>query len=109
MADASAQVETLGSAQGVEDVPCLVRRDPRVAVARHQEDGLAHVRGAGMLIGLEFADAASCVRAASRAFAEGLILNWTLHRDTVIRLAPPLVLSDEEAADAIERLARALG
>jgi len=71
--------------------------------------GLAHVRGAGMLIGLEFADAASCARAASRAFAEGLILNWTLHRDTVIRLAPPLVLSDEEAADAIERLARALG
>jgi len=71
--------------------------------------GLAGVRGAGMLIGLEFADAASCARAAARAFAEGLILNWTLHRDTVIRLAPPLVLRSGEAADAVERLARALG
>ncbi|HWP64859.1 MAG TPA: aminotransferase class III-fold pyridoxal phosphate-dependent enzyme, partial [Candidatus Limnocylindria bacterium] len=67
------------------------------------------VRGAGMLIGLEFADAARCARAAARAFAEGLIVNWTLHRDTVIRLAPPLVLTDDEAADAVARLARALG
>jgi acetylornithine/succinyldiaminopimelate/putrescine aminotransferase len=71
--------------------------------------GLAHVRGAGMLIGLEFADAASCARAASRAFAEGLILNWTLHRDTVVRLAPPLVLSDAEADRALADIAAALG
>ena len=61
-----------------------------------------------MLIGLEFADAAACASAAERALAQRLILNWTLHRDTVIRLAPPLVLTDAEADDATARLGAAL-
>jgi len=71
--------------------------------------GLAEVRGVGMLIGLEFDDAAACARAAQRAFTQRLVLNWTLHRDTVIRLAPPLVLSESEADDAVARLGAALG
>jgi len=71
--------------------------------------GLVEVRGLGMLLGLEFADAASCARLAERARARGLILNWTLHRDTVVRLAPPLVLSDDEVGRALEAIAGALG
>jgi acetylornithine/succinyldiaminopimelate/putrescine aminotransferase len=71
--------------------------------------GLASVRGLGMLIGLEFDQPAACARAAERAFAQRLILNWTLHCDTVIRLAPPLVLTDAEAADALARFSNALG
>jgi acetylornithine/N-succinyldiaminopimelate aminotransferase len=71
--------------------------------------GLAEVRGLGLLLGLEFADAASCARFARRAREQRLILNWTLHRDTVVRLAPPLVLSDDEAAIAVARIATALG
>jgi acetylornithine/succinyldiaminopimelate/putrescine aminotransferase len=70
--------------------------------------GLAAVRGLGLLIGLQFDDAAACARAALRAFEERLIVNWTLHRDTVIRLAPPLVLTDAEMDDAVARLDRAL-
>jgi acetylornithine/succinyldiaminopimelate/putrescine aminotransferase len=71
--------------------------------------GLIGARGLGMLIGLEFAEPASCARFARRAWEQGLILNWTLHRDTVVRLAPPLVLTDDKADDAIVRLAAALG
>lgn len=71
--------------------------------------GLVGARGRGMLIGLEFAEPASCARFARRAWEQGLILNWTLHRDTVVRLAPPLVLTDGEAGDAIARLSAALG
>jgi acetylornithine/succinyldiaminopimelate/putrescine aminotransferase len=77
----------------------------RVLVGR---GGLRAVRGLGMLIGLDFEDAGACARAARRAFDERLILNWTLHRDTVIRLAPPLVLGDDEMDDAVTRLSRAL-
>jgi acetylornithine/succinyldiaminopimelate/putrescine aminotransferase len=71
--------------------------------------GLVEVRGLGLLLGLEFADAASCARFAARAREQRLILNWTLHRDTVVRLAPPLVLTDDEAAQAVARIATALG
>ena len=42
------------------------------------------------------------------AWQRGLILNWTLHRDTVVRLAPPLVLSDAEAERALAAIAAAL-
>jgi len=70
--------------------------------------GLAAVRGLGLLIGLEFDDAAACGGFARRAWERGLILNWTLHRDTVVRLAPPLVLSDDEAARALRGVAAAL-
>ena len=51
------------------------------------------------------AEAAASARFARRALEQGLILNWTLHRDTVVRLAPPLVLSDAEAELALEGIA----
>lgn len=70
--------------------------------------GLAKVRGLGMLLGLEFADATSCRRFADRMWQAGVILNWTLHADTVVRLAPPLVLSDAEAGRAVATIAAAL-
>jgi len=70
--------------------------------------GLTAVRGAGLLIGLEFAVADACARFARKAWTARLILNWTLHRDTVVRLAPPLVLSEDEAAHAVETIARVL-
>lgn len=70
--------------------------------------GLAEVRGIGMLVGLEFVDAGACARFARRAWEQRLILNWTLHRDTVVRLSPPLVLTDDEAAEAVARITTAL-
>jgi 4-aminobutyrate aminotransferase-like enzyme len=59
-------------------------------------------------IGIEFDDPAACARFARRAWDARLILNWTLHRDTVVRLAPPLVLTDAEADTAIATIARCL-
>ena len=66
------------------------------------------MRGLGLLLGLEFARADLCAEFARRALEEGLVLGWTLHRDTVVRLAPPLVLDDAEVDEAVARIARAL-
>jgi acetylornithine/N-succinyldiaminopimelate aminotransferase len=82
----------------------LLRR-LRVLVGRA---GLVEARGIGMLLGLEFERPEACARAARRAFDAGLVVNWTLHRDTVIRLAPPLTLGEAEMDDAVRRLATAL-
>lgn len=71
--------------------------------------GLRGVRAVGLLLGLDFADADACARFARRTWNSGLILNWTLHDDTVVRLAPPLVLSDAETTQAIGMMAAALG
>ena len=69
---------------------------------------LVDVRGVGLLVGLELDDAGFTRRIAERSFAHGLILNWTLHRDRVIRLAPPLVIGEAEIERGLAILARAI-
>lgn len=73
-----------------------------------QYGGVREVRGLGMLIGLELESADRTRRFAERAFAEGVIIGWTLHSDTVIRLAPPLNISEEELSRGMAGLETAL-
>jgi acetylornithine/N-succinyldiaminopimelate aminotransferase len=69
---------------------------------------IVDVRGVGLLVGLELDDAGFTRRIAERSFAHGLVLNWTLHRDRVIRLAPPLVIGEDEIECGLAILARAI-
>jgi acetylornithine/N-succinyldiaminopimelate aminotransferase len=66
---------------------------------------VAGLRGRGMLIGvrLQGVDAADVMRAAR---ARGLLVNAI--GPEVIRLAPPLTLTADEADEAVKRLAAAL-
>lgn len=69
---------------------------------------LREVRGRGLLIGLELATPELTQTFCRAAFARGLILNWTLHRDTVVRLAPPLLISENDSERALAGIADAL-
>jgi acetylornithine/succinyldiaminopimelate/putrescine aminotransferase len=71
-------------------------------------DGLTGVRGRGLLLGMEFATPEFTKRFVQRCFAAGLILGWTLHRDTVVRLAPPLIISPTEIEQAVTIMKEAL-
>ncbi len=62
------------------------------------------IRGAGLMIAVELA--APCGELVARALEEGLLINVT--RDNVVRLLPPLTLSDEEADELVARLARVI-
>ena len=72
------------------------------------QGGLKEVRGLGLLIGMEFTDTESTQTFVRSCFTQGLILNWTLHRDTVVRLAPPLIITSMEVDRALEIMSRAL-
>jgi acetylornithine/N-succinyldiaminopimelate aminotransferase len=61
---------------------------------------LREVRGIGLLMALEFDTPETTRRFVTRCFERSLILNWTLHRDTVVRLAPPLNIAPDEIAQA---------
>lgn len=66
-------------------------------------EGCAHVadiRGHGLMIGIELTVPSAPV--AARALQEGLIVNATAER--VIRLLPPLILSDEQADQLVATL-----
>jgi len=60
------------------------------------------VRGRGLMIGLELSSAAAAERFVSAVFERGLILGWTLHTECVIRIMPPLVLSETELAEGLQ-------
>jgi acetylornithine/succinyldiaminopimelate/putrescine aminotransferase len=82
------------------------RRGLERLAARHRV--VRAVRGAGLLLGLELATPAATRRFAAACLRRGLILNWTLHRDTVIRLAPPLTITSGEIAHALATMDAAL-
>ena len=62
------------------------------------------VRGLGLMIGIELTQAAA--QLPERALGHGLIVNVTAER--VLRLLPPLILSDEEADELVARVCAVL-
>lgn len=74
-----------------------------------QEVGIIRaVRGKGFMIGLELTDAKQTARFVQRCLKAGLILGWTLHTNTVVRIAPPLTLSENEMRKGLQIIEKAL-
>jgi acetylornithine/N-succinyldiaminopimelate aminotransferase len=63
--------------------------------------GVADIRGMGSMIGVELAR--GCGELVLQALQAGLVLNVT--SDNVIRMLPPLVMTEAEAGEVISRLA----
>ena len=71
---------------------------------RLDHPAVAEIRGMGCLLGMELNDAASTRAVVSRCLENGVLLGWTLHSDSLVRIAPPLNIPFpvlEEAADTI--------
>jgi predicted acetylornithine/succinylornithine family transaminase len=66
---------------------------------------IAEVRGRGLLCAVQF-DADIAEQIAREALAEGLLLNNL--RPNVLRIAPPLTVTDDEIDEAVEKLDRVL-
>ncbi len=69
---------------------------------------IAAVRGLGMIIGIEFRDAAVARSFVAATLARGVIVNWTLNADNVVRLAPILTIAPAEVDFALEAIEKAL-
>jgi diaminobutyrate-2-oxoglutarate transaminase len=76
-------------------------------VARHPGDG-AHVRGRGLILGIGWDDPTIASRVSAAAFENGVIAETTGSSDQVIKLLPPLTISDDELARGLEGLERAI-
>ncbi len=63
--------------------------------------GVKDIRGAGMMIGIELDR--PCGALVARALEAGLLINVT--QDSTIRLVPPLVYSDADSRELVDRLA----
>jgi acetylornithine/N-succinyldiaminopimelate aminotransferase len=71
--------------------------------------GIEAIRGIGLLIGIELISAELTRRFVTACIEAGLIVNWTLNCDRVVRMAPPLTIGEPEVEFALQTIARVLG
>ncbi len=65
-------------------------------VTEPYKERIAEVRGIGLLIGIEFKDANDAVSVAKRLFAKDVLTAHTINNPSVVRIEPPLVITEEE-------------
>jgi acetylornithine/N-succinyldiaminopimelate aminotransferase len=80
----------------------------RTALSQLVGEEIAAIRGLGALVGIEFATASWAHRFVAETIARGVIVNWTLNADRVVRVAPPLTIKADEIAFGINVMRGAL-
>ena len=63
---------------------------------------IAEVRGKGLMLGLEFVTKEATQNFVRGCLERGMIVGGTLHTEKVVRIAPPLVITDSEVEWAVE-------
>ena len=95
----------------VIDDPALLRRvrelGGRLSDGLRELDGVAEVRGRGLMVGAGLADGIEAGGVRDRALELGLVVNAP--NESTIRLLPPLVIGEAEVDEAVALLGRALG
>ncbi len=82
-----------------------IRERLRHLAQRHK--GILEIRGKGLMIGMELDSAKRTQALVEDVLKDGLILGWTLHSDRVIRIMPPLNLSEEELEEGLHCIEKA--
>jgi acetylornithine/N-succinyldiaminopimelate aminotransferase len=59
-------------------------------------EGIKEVRGVGAMLGLELETRELTENVVNHCFEKGVLLGWTLHSNTLVRLAPPLIITDDQ-------------
>jgi acetylornithine/succinyldiaminopimelate/putrescine aminotransferase len=54
------------------------------------------IRSAGLLMAVEFADADTCIKVCHACIVNGIITDWFLFAPNCLRVAPPLIMGEEE-------------
>jgi 4-aminobutyrate aminotransferase-like enzyme len=81
--------------------------DERVR-SRLRHPKIVEIRGRGAMLGMVLADTASTESTVKYALENGVLVGWTLHSDTLVRLAPPLNIEFDVLDEAIDILIQAL-
>tara|TARA_A200000113_G_scaffold182648_1_gene168869 strand:- start:3688 stop:4971 length:1284 start_codon:yes stop_codon:yes gene_type:complete len=70
--------------------------------------GIIELRGMGAMLGLELCDRSLTQKVVERCFDKGILLGWTLHSNTLIRLAPPLTIPINLLVKTLESIKEAI-
>jgi len=56
--------------------------------------GIVEIRGKGAMLGMELQNKELTRKVVEDCLEQGIILGWTLHSNTLVRLAPPLIIEE---------------
>ena len=74
-----------------------------------QHPAIKAIHGHGLLLAVEFESADLCQRICHAAVKAGLVTDWFLFAPHCLRVAPPLIISEEEIARACALLLQVIG
>ena len=104
---AAAAARAVLAVMEAEDVPAKAQRTgARLGDALSALPGVEGVRGLGLLLAVQLADGIDAREVAAAALAAGLVVNAVT--PTALRLAPSLLLTDDDADEAVARLGAVL-
>ena len=90
-AAAHANLETLLSGDYSQKAEMIEQTARRIL----KGDGIVEVRGQGAMLGLQLVGADITQKVVKHCFRKGIILGWTLHSSSLIRIAPPLIIEKD--------------
>lgn len=73
-----------------------------------QHPKIKEVRGKGLMLGIELGVFSRVEQAAKYCQEKGVIIDWFLHYDGALRLAPPLIISEAEIREACQLIIKAI-
>jgi acetylornithine/succinyldiaminopimelate/putrescine aminotransferase len=68
--------------------------------------GIKEIRGVGAMLGMELEDRELTQKVVEECMDDGIILGWTLHSNTLVRLAPPLIIDEELLQSTLKTINR---
>ncbi len=76
--------------------------------ARLRHPAILEIRGTGCMLGLVLPDYDTTKKVVEACFRSKVLLGWTLHSNTLIRIAPPLTIPEPVLDQALDTIANAL-
>jgi acetylornithine/N-succinyldiaminopimelate aminotransferase len=65
---------------------------------------VVEIRGRGAMLGLQLHSYQQTMEIVEKCLKRQILLGWTLHSNTLVRLAPPLIISEKELNDTLNIL-----
>jgi acetylornithine/succinyldiaminopimelate/putrescine aminotransferase len=90
------------------DFGAKAHRISELACMNLQAPGIVEVRGKGAMLGLQLESAELTQKVVEACFEKGIILGWTLHSNSLIRIAPPLIMDEEHLLHCFETILEAV-
>jgi len=71
-------------------------------------EGILELRGRGGMLGLQLRDSDLTQKVVEECFNRGIILGWTLHSNSLIRIAPPLIIGQDLLEESLHTILSAV-